>query len=148
MASGITDAGKKILLDNSFKGTSAAADYHLILISDTSGVDRDLTTLSGVTEIPNGNGYTTGGKTIAYSDITTTDVGGTPGAKAVISDQQWDATGALPASGNGARYAVLADGTASSDTIIAWFDLTEARTLTNGQFLKLSGCELDLNAPS
>ena len=52
MASGVTDAGKTILLNNSFKGSTVAADYHLILISDTSGVDRDLTTLAGVTELP------------------------------------------------------------------------------------------------
>jgi hypothetical protein len=148
MASGVTDAGKTILLNNSFKGSTVAADYHLILISDVSGVDRDLTTLAGVTELPTGAGYTAGGKSIAYSAITVTDVGGTPGAKAVIDDQQWDATGTFPASGTGARYAVLADGTTSSDNIIAWFDLTEARTLTSGQFLKLSGCEVDLNAPA
>ena len=52
MASGVTDAGKTILLNNSFKGSTVAADYHLILISDVSGVDRDLTTLAGVTELP------------------------------------------------------------------------------------------------
>jgi len=149
MASGITDAGKKILLDNSLKGSTAAADYHLILITNTSGVDRDLTTLAGVTEIAAGNGYTAGGKTIAYADITTVDEGGTPGASATISDQTWTADGgAIPSSGDGARYAVLADGTTSSDNIIAWFDLSSVQTLVDGQFLKLSGCELDLNAPA
>ena len=68
-----------------------------------------------------------------------TEVDGSVGAKMVVDDQQWDATGAFPSSGDGARWAVLTDGTASGSNVLAYFDLTSDRTMVDGQFLKLTG---------
>jgi hypothetical protein len=148
MASGTTDKGKYLMLKYSFDGETVPTTYRLILCTDATSPTKATDSLSSLTELAAGNGYTAGGKAITASEMTVTEVDGSVGAKVVLDDQQWDATGAFPSSGDGARWAVLTDGTAGSSNVLAYFDLTSDRTLVNGQFLKLTGIEIDLNEPS
>lgn len=73
------------------------------------------TILSNLTQISNGNGYTTGG---AATTITTSTSSGT--AKVVGSDVTWTASGAV----GPLRYADLYNDTPSSplDPLISWWD--------------------------
>ena len=66
-------------------------------------------------------------------------------------DIVWTASGgSIPASGDGARYAVLLDdnATVGSREVLAWWDLTSDRSVSDGQTLTLQDCELRLNAPA
>ena len=148
MASGTTDKGKYLMLKYSFDGETVPTTYQLILCTDATSPTKATDSLSSLTELAAGNGYTAGGKAITASEMTVTEVDGSVGAKVVLDDQQWDATGAFPSSGDGARWAVFTDGTAGSSNVLAYFDLTSDRTLVNGQFLILTGVEIDLNEPS
>jgi hypothetical protein len=63
----------------------------------------------------------------------------------------WTAsTGPLPASGGGARYAVLTDdnGTVSSREVLAYFDLVSDRVVSDGQTITLQDSELLLSEPA
>jgi hypothetical protein len=65
-----------------------------------------------------------------------------------VKDIAWTASGgSIPASGNGARYAVLTDdnGTVGSREVYAYWDLTADRTVSVGQTLTLQNLELRLN---
>lgn len=146
--SGTTDRGKYLLLKYAFDGETVPTTYRLILCTDDDTPTKASNTLADVTEIASGSGYDSGGKALATSDATVTEVDGTIGAKVVFSDQTWSATGTFPSSGTGARWAVITDGTTSSDNILAYFSLGSNQTLTSGQSLTLQSIEIDCNEPS
>ena len=148
MASGTTDKGKYLFLKYAFDGESVPATYRLILCEDDTSPTKATDTLSSLTELADGSGYSSGGKALTSSEATVTEVDGTVGAKVVWDDQTWTATGTFPVSGSGARWAVITDGTAGSSNVLAYFSLGENRTLANEQTLTLQGLEVDLNAPA
>lgn len=77
----------------------------------TSGMDQ----LADITQIANGNGYTTGGNT-----ITTSSSAQTAGTyKLVLADSVFTSSGAGMAQ---FRYAVLYNDTAAGDELIGWWD--------------------------
>jgi hypothetical protein len=62
-----------------------------------------------------------------------------------VKDLVWTASGGpIPASGDGARYAIFTDdnGTIGSREVYAYWDLTSDRTVSDGQTLTLQDCEL------
>lgn len=64
-----------------------------------------------------------------------------------VKDVVWTAAGgALPVSGNGARYAVLLDDNATVGLrqVIAFWDLSSDRSVSSGQTLTLQNLELRL----
>jgi hypothetical protein len=70
------------------------------------------------------------------------------GAKVVVADVTWTASGGnLPASGDGARWAVLLDGAVSGSNVLAYFDLVSDRTVSDGQTLTIEDSEIDANEP-
>lgn len=82
-------------------------------------------TLSDVTQVANGNGYTTGGTAVgstAYSQ--SSGVGTLSG-----SDVVFTASGSL----GPFRYAVLYNDTAASDQLIGYWDYGSAITLASGE---------------
>lgn len=150
MASGMTNRGKKLLLDYVFRATALPANFYVALVTSATAPTADTNTLSELTEIAAGNGYTAGGITLTKNstdfDVLTED---DTGDKALIQikDLVWTASGgAIPASGSGARYAVLTDynATLGSRQVLAWWDLTSDRTVSSGQPLTLQDCELDI----
>lgn len=95
-----------------------------------------------------GNGYTTGGyqltpNTTDFDTLTeedTSDYGAV-----LVKDVVWTASGGtIPASGDGARYAVITDdnGTVGSREVYAWWDLTSDRIVSSSQTLTLQNLEL------
>lgn len=81
--------------------------------------------LSSITQIANGNGYTTGGATATLS--TSAQTSGT--YKAVFADVVFTASGAM----GPFRYAVLYDDTHANDALMLWWDYGSAVTLAAGE---------------
>jgi hypothetical protein len=150
MASGWTNRGKKLVLDYVFRATALPANFYVALVTSATAPTADTNTMADLTEIAAGNGYTSGGYSLTKNstdfDVLTED---DTGDKALIQikDVAWTASGGtLPASGNGARYAVLTDynATVSARNVLAWWDLVSDRSVSTGQPLTLQDCELDL----
>lgn len=150
MASGITNKGKFKLLDWAFRGTATPTNYYIALCTSATTPTVDINTFSELTEIAAGNGYTAGGISLTKNstdfDVITED---DTGDKALIQlkDITWTAaTANLPASGDGARWAILTDDNATqgSRLVLAWWDLVSDRSVSVGQPLTLQDCELDL----
>ena len=148
---GMTNRGKKKILDYYFRRQGTLpTNFYVPLITSAVAPSPDLNTLSELTQIASGNGYTTNGISLTPNttdfDVMTED---DTNDKAIlqVKDLVWTASGGnLPGSGNGARYAVLTDdnGTPGSRDVIAYWDLVSDRTISDTQTLTLQNCEIDL----
>lgn len=148
MASFITNRGKFLLLDLYFRGQNAPASFEVHLVTSAVAPTVDTNTLSELTEIADGNGYTqsTGfalsRNTTDWDTATEDDTGDL--AKVLAKDVSWTATGGpLPASGGAARYAVCTtpDAGAAAKKVISVWDLGADRSVSIGQPLTLQDCE-------
>lgn len=83
------------------------------------------TVLSDITQISNGNGYTTGGSTATFTSGNTSS--GT--YKLILADVTFTASGG---SIGPFQYAVLYNSTAASGNLIGWWDYGSAVTVTTG----------------
>lgn len=148
MASVMTNRGKFLLLGRSFRGTTIPTNYYVALVTSAVAPDADTNTFTELTEIATGQGYTAGGIQLTpngtdfdvYTEDDTNDW-----ALVQIRDLVWTASGGnLPASGNGARYAVLTDdnATPANRQIEDSFDLVSDRTVSDTQTLTLQNCEV------
>jgi len=107
-----------------------------------------------MTEIAAGNGYTAGGYQLSrnatdWDSLTENDTDNR--GEIQIKDLVWTASGGtIPASGNGARWAVLTDDNATqgSREIYAWWDLTSDRSVSDTQTLTLQDCEIRIKKPA
>lgn len=150
MASGWTNKGKYHVHNVTWRNGTEPTNYYLALVTSATAPTADTNTLSQLTEITAGNGYTTGGYQLARNstdfDVLTEDDSGDT-AYIQLKDIVWTASGgSLPGSGNGARYAVLTDdnGTVGSREVYAWFDLVSDRSVSVGQTLTLQDCQLTI----
>jgi hypothetical protein len=82
------------------------------------------TVLANITQIANGNGYTTGGTAATISSSAQTS--GT--YKLTLADVTFTASGSL----GPFRYATLYNDTATNDELIAWWDYGSSVTLASG----------------
>lgn len=148
MASGVTNRGKYLFLQGYFRGT-LPTNIYVALCTSTTAPTVDHNTLSELTQIAVGNGYTDGGFQLARNstdfDVLTED---DTGDLALIQakDVTWTASGGpIPASGNGARWAVFTtdEATVANRQILAWFDLVSDRTVSDGQPLTLQNCQIN-----
>ncbi len=147
---GWTNKGKYSIMDEYFRNATEPTNFYVALVTSATAPTADTNTLSQLTEIAANNGYTTGGYQLARNgtdfDVLTendTDDRGDMQIKDIV----WTASGGpIPASGNGARYAVLTDDnvTVGSRLVLAWWDLTSDRSVSDGQTLTLQNCELRL----
>ncbi len=80
---------------------------------------------ANLTEISNGNGYVTGGATVAF--VSGNDVSGT--YKLILGQPAWTASGG---SIGPFEYAVLYNSSTASGNLIGWWDYGTSITLTNG----------------
>jgi hypothetical protein len=154
MASGITNKGKYKILGWSFRAATIPTNFYLALATSATTPDADTNTLGQLTEIAATNGYTTGGYSLtpgATDFPDWTEVDASDWATLLLKDIVWTAdSGNIPASGNGARWAVLTDDnvTVGSREIYAWYDLVSDRTVSNGQTLTLADVAFKLTAPA
>lgn len=147
---GFTNRGKQHIFDQLFRNAAEVTNYYVALITSAVAPTVDTNTFSELTEIAAGNGYTAGGLALArnstdFDSLVENDANDR--AELQIKDLVWTAAGGnLPASGNGARYAILTDDNATqgSRIVIAFWSLTSDRTVSDGQTLTLQNCELRL----
>ena len=106
-------------IENLFENINAGSDAWVIKLA--TAVDQ---TAGTITEVANGNGYTTGGNSAAT--VSSTQTGGT--FKLVLSSPTaWTASGA----GFSFRYAVLVDSTTSTN--VAYWDYGSSQTVAAGE---------------
>jgi len=148
---GWTNKGKMSILDAYFRNAGAPTNFYVALVTDATAPDQDTNTMSDLTEIAAGNGYTSGGYQLTKNstdfDVLNEDDSNDRG-DIQIKDVVWTASGGtIPDSGDGARYAVLTDddGTVANREIYAYWDLASARSVSDGQTLTLQNLELRLN---
>ena len=151
MASGWTNKGALHPLARTFRNATAKTNYYVALVTSATAPTVDINTLSQLTEIAAGNGYTTGGYQLTPGstdfDTATEDDTNDLGFL-LIKDVVWTASGGtLPASGSGARYAVLTDdnATVGSREVYMWWDLTSDRSVSSGQTLTLQDLQMTLD---
>ena len=150
MAVGWTNKGKYKMLDWVFRNSTEVTNFYVALVTSANAPGPDTDTLGQLTEIAAGNGYTSGGYQLTpgstdFDVINEDDTGDL--AKIQIKDVVWTASGGpIPDSGNGARYAVLTDdnATVGSRKVLAYWDLSSDRSVSDGQSLTLQDCELRL----
>ena len=147
---GFTNRGKYAILATWFRAATAPTSFYMALITSATAPQVDINTLSEFTEIAAGNGYTSGGISVARNSTdfdTLTEDDANDRALVQIKDLVFTASGgSIPASGNGARYAVLTDdnGTVGSREVHQFFDLGSDRTVSDAQTITLQNCEIRL----
>jgi len=159
MASGITDVGKRWILELAFQRTFNGNLHHdtqdlvmrVALVTNTPNADTTL--WSEMTEISADNGYVAGGKPISRNttdfDVSKPDTDTESGSIAYgyiqLKDVDWEADGGSIGS---PTYAVLVDNennaVHANNNVIAWWDLGGARSVSDGQTLTLQDLELRL----
>lgn len=145
---GWTNRLKYNMLGWVFRATALPTNFYIALVTSAVAPTADTNTKSELTEIANGNGYTTGGTSLTKNstdfDVLTED-DSNDRALVQLKDIVWTASGgSLPGSGNGARYAILTDDNATqgSREVYTFWDLTSDRSVSVGQTLTLQNCEI------
>lgn len=148
---GFTNRGKYFILDAFYRAATEVTNFYIALIVSTIAPTADTNTFADVTEIAAGNGYAAGGTSLTPGatdfDVLTED-DTNDRALVQLKDIVWTASsGNIPASGNGARYAILTDddATQANRRIINYWDLLSDRTVSDGQSLTLQDCEARFN---
>lgn len=151
MASFMTNRGAYLMADTYFRGASAPTTFYLALLTNDTPPTTDSNTLGDVSEIATGNGYSSGGIAVARSsagfDGLTQDDTNNLAELIMVAKAYTASGGSLPASGNGARWAALTDdnATVNSRQILAVFDLTSDRSVSDTQALTVDNSELNID---
>lgn len=133
-----------------FQGVAIPTNFYVALVTSATAPTVDTNTLSQLTQVAAGNGYTTGGislsrNTTDFDSLVEDDTDDQ--SELQIRDVVWTAAGGdLPGSGSGARYAVLTDdnATVGSREVLMWWDLGSDRIISDTQTLTLQNLELNL----
>jgi len=146
-----TNRGKFLMLNWVFCAETLPDNFYVVLVTADDEPTVDTNTLYELTEIADGNGYTEGGYelTPGTTDFDTlTEDALRDRALVQIKDLVWTASGGtIPASGNGARYAVLTDdseGSGGAKQVIAVWDLVTDREAIDEYAIILTNLELRL----
>ncbi len=148
---GWTNRGKFNTLGWVYRGVAFPTNFYIALVTSAVAPVADTDTKTTLTEIANGNGYTTGGISLTRNatdfDVLTED-DTNDRALVQLKDIVWTASGGpIPVSGSGARYAILTDDNATqgSREVYVYWDLTSDRTVSSGQTLTLQNCEVRID---
>lgn len=139
----VTNRGKKLLLQYALQNASPPTNFFAALGTATTVPTVDTDTMSQISEIAVGNGYSSGGIAVArnatdWLSLTEDDTADT--ATVRMADRVFTAAGGtLPASGLGARYAFLTtdEATVANRQVVAFWDLVSANQVSSGQALTL-----------
>lgn len=113
-------------------GANASSDTYKVMLCTSATFTAADTTLAGITktEVANGNGYITGGATLANVAVTTVT---TNDAKFDADDAVWTASGgAITAS-----YGILYNDTDASDPPVAFIDFGGSESAGDGTDFKI-----------
>lgn len=143
-----TNRGKYLVESWAFRGATRPTNFYIALVTAAAAPTADTNTLSQLTEIAAGNGYTAGGYqltpgTTDFDVLTENDTDDR--GELQLKDIAWNASGGpIPASGGGARYAVLLtdEATVANRQVICSWDLASDRVVSSGQPLTLQNCEI------
>ena len=148
MASGWTNKLKWRLLGWVFVNQTEPTVFYCALVTNAVTPTVDTNTKSELTEIANGNGYTTGGFSLTPGatdfDVHTEDDTNDWGL-VQCKDIAWTATGGpIPISGTGAYHSIITDDnvTQGSREVYAFHDLSGPISVSVGQTLTLQNVEL------
>ena len=148
---GWTNKGKFSALDAYMRNAGAPTNFNIALFTSATPPTADTNLVSNLTQIATGNGYADGGLAVSRNatdfDVLTEDDTNDRGL-VQIKDIVWTAAGgAIPASGNGARWAALCDdnATVASREVYFYWDLVSDRSVSDGQTLTLQDCEIRIN---
>jgi len=148
---GWTNKGKYRALGWIFRGDTIPTNLYVALVTSATAPTADINTLGELTEIAAGNGYTSGGYQLTPGatdfDVHTEDDANDRGL-VQCKDIVWTASGGpIPASGSGARYAVLTDdnATVANRVVLTYWHLVSDRSVSDGQTLTLQDCEIRIN---
>lgn len=149
---GWTNKGKfRVLEAMAVSATAFPASFNIALVTSSVAPVADTNTFGQLTEIAVGNGYVTGGINVARDttdfDTRTEDDANDRGFVR-LKDIIWTAAGgSIPASGNGARYAVMTDNNSTVGSREVWhfWDLVSDRSVSSGQTLTLQDLEVFLS---
>lgn len=113
-------------------GENASGDTYKLQLLTAATFDPTHTTLAGAggTEVANGNGYVTGGATLANVTVSITN---TDEAKFDADDVTWTATGGSIAAGFGRIY----NDTDSGKPVVAFVNFDGSKTATDGTDFKV-----------
>lgn len=147
---GWTNRGKFMALKRLHDGTALPTNYYIALLTSATAPTADTNLMSDHTQIALTNGYSDGGFQLSlngtdFDVVTESDASDL--ALIRIKDVVWTAAGGpIPASGNGARYAVLTDdnATVASREIYYYWDLSSDRTISDTQTLTLQDLEIQI----
>lgn len=151
----MTNKGKRDLLQHEFIRTeSLPTNYYVALVTDSGSPGDDTNLMSDLTEVPNGNGYTSGGIQLTpgatdFDTITEDDENDRGEIK--IKDLTFLATGgAIPISGDPVHYAVLTDDnvTPASRKILDTWDLGTDIIIAENNSLVLQDLTIRLKKPA
>lgn len=124
-------------------GAALPASFNVALVTSATAPNPDTNTMADLTQIAAGNGYVSGGINVAKNTTdwdTRTEDDTNDRADVLLKDLVWTAAGGpIPASGAGARYAVLTDNnaTVSAREVWAYWDLSSDRVISDTQTLTL-----------
>ncbi len=148
---GWTNKGKYRVIGYAFRGDTIPTNMYMALFTSAVAPTADTNTTSSLTQIAAGNGYTSGGIQLTPGatdfDVWTED-DANDRAFVQIKDLVWTASGgSIPDSGNGARYVCLTDdnGTFANREVLAYFDLSSDRSVTDTQVLTIQDCEIRID---
>ena len=140
----LTSRGLRVLTDW-MDGASTPAALAVILTTDLPTFGTKDT--SELTEVANGNGYTTGGISVAldatdWPTETESDTAGQQYFERLMKSQAWAASGGnIPASG-GVPLAVVLIDDAGTPNVLGWIDLGTAKTIVSGLSLTMPGMSM------
>ena len=145
---GWTNRGKYDCLALWARGTSPATAFYMALVKSTPDADDD--TMTDLTQVATGNGYSDGGLAVNRNgtdfDVLTEDDTNDK-ALVQVKDIVWTASGGtLPSDGVGATYAVITDdnATVASRDVYHYGSLGGARVVSDTQTLTIQNFEIDL----
>jgi len=146
---GVTNRGKKLMLSSALAASGTPSSFYVALCTSADTPDAETNVLSDLTEIATGNGYTANGFALTRNttdfDVNAEDDGSNYGY-IQVKDVVWTGDGGnLPATGDGARWAVLID---DSSNVWCYWDLSSDRTVSDTQTLTLQNCEVRLTEPA
>ena len=143
---GVTNRGKYLILRWAFQGLDYPTNIKVALCTSASTPDADTNTLSDLTEIAAGTGYTAGGYDLTRNGTdfdVITEGDSADNCIIQVKDVVWTASaGSIPNSGDGARWAVLTNDDSDAD-VIAYFDLTSDRSVSDGQSITLQNLQIN-----
>lgn len=143
---GMTNRAVKLMVGSFFADDGTPTSFKMALCTAAVTPTADTNLLSDLTEIAVGNGYSAGGVTVARNlttgfDTLTEDDSGNTGYIRVQDVSFLASGGTLPASGDGASWAVLTD---DSGNVMGYFTLTSPQSVADGQSININSAELRL----